>query len=72
MTTRIWSKPVTQCFIKRLREAGYTVDRVPNGYVCHHQFTPDCLDLVFKAMIGSRGYLVHVNDRYVKSENELA
>lgn len=70
MTTRIWSKPVTQAFIKRLRDAGYTVDKLDSGYVCHHTLEaksgfPSRTDQVFKAMIGSRGYLVMINTDYI-------
>lgn len=65
MTTRIWSKPITQKFIVRLRAAGYQVEKLNGGYVCH-QKVENGLDLVFKAMIGSRGYLVSLNEDYIK------
>lgn len=70
MTTRIWSKPDTQHFIKRLRDAGYTVDRVPNGYVCQHVINANCVDVVFKAMNGRRGYLCSINSDYCEGINE--
>ena len=65
--TRMWSKKVTQGFIKRLREAGYTVDKTNNGYKIDLDGT-----IVFRAMIGSRGYLVHMDNRLVcESQTEL-
>lgn len=67
---KVWSKPDTQAFIKRLRDAGYTVARVPNGYVCHHAISPDRTNLVFKAMNGSRGYLCQINADYCEGYNE--
>lgn len=65
MIVRIWSKPDTQTFIKRLRAKGYDVAKVNNGYVCHFSPAEGKLDLVFKAMIGSRGYLCRINPEYV-------
>lgn len=53
MTSRIWTKPQTQEAIKALRNAGLTVDKVGSGYECKVNN-----NTVFKAMVGSRGYLV--------------
>jgi hypothetical protein len=53
MITRIWTKQQTQKTIKALRLAGYAVNKVPNGY----ESTLDD-NLIFKAMIGTRGYLI--------------
>lgn len=59
---RIWSKPDTQGFIKRLREAGYTVTRDASGrYESTHEGVQ-----IFSALPGSRGYLVKVNDKIVR------
>lgn len=71
MTTRtfIWSKPATQSFIKRLRACDYTVERLDAGYVCHHD-TASGKELVFKCMIGSRGYLISLNMDYCDGLNE--
>lgn len=72
MIVRVWSKPDTQAFIKLLRAKGYTVDKVNNGYVCHFDVKPNHSDLVFKAMIGSRGYLCRINPDYVTETNDNA
>jgi hypothetical protein len=53
--TRIWSKKETQHFIKRLRAAGYTVTKVAGGYVG----TIDGEE-IFRALIGTRGYLCRI------------
>lgn len=66
MRSFVWTKLQTQGFIKRLRQAGYTVDPVNGGYVCQFERKPGHTDLVFKAMIGSRGYLCRVNTDYVQ------
>jgi predicted transcriptional regulator len=67
MTVKLWTKPETQFFIKRLRENGYIVDKVDGGYVCHCK-TENGIDLVFKAMQGMRGYLVRINDNYIQQQ----
>lgn len=70
MIVRVWTKPQTQGFIAQLRQGGYTVDKVSNGYVCHHKVSDDRTDLVFKCMVGSRGYLCRINPDYVtQTEN---
>lgn len=69
MRTFMWSKPATQGFIKRLRDAGYTVEKLNGGYVCHHDVSAG-KELVFKAMIGARGYLCSVNMGYCDGINE--
>jgi hypothetical protein len=56
LTARVWSKPVTQQVIKQLRNAGMTVKKINNGYECHVGN-----ELIFKAMIGTQGYLVRFN-----------
>lgn len=53
MTSRIWTKTQTQSTIKALRGAGYTVAKLGAGYECIANN-----ELIFKAMIGSNGYLV--------------
>lgn len=70
MRTRILSKPGTQTFVKRLRLCGYTVDRVPSGYVCHNDLASGGTELVFQAMQGYRGYLCRINDEYVTFESD--
>lgn len=69
---RLWSKPATQTFIKKLREAGYRVDREPNGkYTAWHlEGMPGGDVLVFSALPGSRGYLCRVNSDYCEGLNE--
>lgn len=58
MTSRVWSKPVTQDIIKQLRNAGLVVDKLSSGYECKING-----HLVFKAMIGSQGYLVRYDEK---------
>jgi hypothetical protein len=53
LISRVWSKPVTQSTIKQLRSAGMVVEKISSGYSCH---VGD--QLIFKAMIGTNGYLV--------------
>jgi biotin operon repressor len=53
MISKIWTKPQTQQAIKSLRDAGLTVDKLNAGYECKINDK-----LLFKAMIGSQGYLV--------------
>mgnify|MGYP003632724465 CR=1 FL=1 len=55
MISRLISKPNTQAMIKALRSAGLTVDKLSAGYECKQGDT-----LLFKAMNGSRGYLVRM------------
>lgn len=52
-TTKIWTKAQTQATIKALRGAGYEVKKLDSGY----SMILDNVEL-FKAMIGTRGYLV--------------
>lgn len=53
MVTKVFSKPQTQQVIKDMRSAGYTVDKLDGGYECKLYG-----NLIFKAMIGNRGYLI--------------
>lgn len=53
MTTKLFTKPQLQEVVKGLRAAGYTVTKTSNGYEVMFDGT-----LIFKAMIGSRAYLV--------------
>ena len=53
MVSRIWSKKFTQETIKGMRDVGYVVDKVNSGYVSKIDDK-----VIFKAMIGSNGYLV--------------
>lgn len=57
---RVWSKKDTQAFIKRLREAGYTVERSEGKYEVNAGKTN-----LFRALIGSRGYLVRIDESLV-------
>ncbi len=61
MTTKLFSKKQTQQVVKDLRHAGYNVKRIPSGYACVFE-----KEVIFKAMIGSRGYLVRYNDRLLQ------
>ena len=59
---RIWSKPDTQGFIKRLREAGYTVTKDASGrYESSHEGVQ-----IFSALPGARGYLISLSDKIVQ------
>lgn len=57
MTVRIWTKPQTQAALRALKVAGMAVNKTPGGYVVRLSTGRE----VFKAMQGTRGYLV----RYV-------
>ena len=57
MTSRIWTKTQTQSTLKSLREAGYNVVKIDSGY----SLTVND-EILFKAMLGSDGYLVRYND----------
>lgn len=62
MVSRIWTKPATQQAIKALRSAGIEVKKINSGYEAKSKQDV----LLFKAMIGSRGYLVrHRSDLFV-------
>ncbi len=61
---RIWSKPETQAFIKRLRSAGYEVAKGNFGY----RLTINGVAL-FTAMPGSRGYLCRIDNRLVSPDH---
>lgn len=64
MVARVWTKKQTQATIKQLRAAGLKVDmKHPGFYECHAvaQGT-NKVQLVFAAMIGTRGYLVRHMD----------
>lgn len=54
MVSRVWPKKQTQQAIKALRQAGMSVKKIDSGYELK---TKDGT-ILFKAMIGSRGYLV--------------
>ena len=57
MVSKIWTKKLTQITIKQLRDAGLTVTKLDAGYECKIND-----ELVFKAMIGTSGYLVRYNE----------
>jgi len=57
MISRIWTKKQTQDTIKTLRNANLTVEKINSGYECKVNDK-----LVFKAMIGSNGYLVRYDE----------
>ena len=57
MISRIWTKQQTQATIKALRAEGYDVDKMPSGYSVVVGDTT-----IFKAMIGTRGYLVRYDE----------
>ena len=62
---RIYSKPQVQQMLKALRQANvFTVERLELGYEVKH--TPSG-KMVFKAMIGSRDYLVRHADNLFQS-----
>ena len=59
MTSKIWTKPQTQGFIRRLRAAGYTVTKTLTGkYSC----IVDGKE-VFGALPGVGTYLVRYDER---------
>ena len=61
---KLWSRPETQSFIKRLREAGYSVVKDQTGkYSAWNDGA-----LVFCALPGARGYLCRVNSDYVQEK----
>jgi hypothetical protein len=60
MTSKIWTKKVTQQFIKTLRDAGLTVDKIDSGYQCKLNE-----EVIFKAMIGHAGYLVRYEEQVI-------
>ena len=57
MLSRIWTKTQTQTTIKALRVAGYNVVKIDSGY----SLTINN-EILFKAMLGSNGYLVRYNE----------
>lgn len=63
MAVKILTKPQTQQMIKALRDAGFTVNKLSSGYACEaiNNATNE-KKTVFKAMVGSRGYLVTYED----------
>lgn len=58
MAVKLWTKPQTQGFIKRLRAAGYTVDKSHTG---KYSVTLDGKE-VFGALPGVGTYLVRVSE----------
>ena len=64
MPTKILSKPETQKMIKALRNAGLTVKKIVGGYRCVNK----CEKQIFRAMEGSRGYLVNYVDGLFESD----
>lgn len=59
MTTKIWTKPQTQGFIKRLRAAGYNVTKTSTG---KYSSIVDGKE-VFAALPGVGTYLVRFDER---------
>jgi hypothetical protein len=60
--SRLWTKKGTQEVIAVLRSAGLEVKKIDSGYIANYNG-----QLVFKAMIGSKGYLVrHVDNLFVE------
>ena len=57
MISRIWTKAQTQSTIKVLRNAGLIVEKLNSGYESKVNDK-----LVFKAMIGTNGYLVRYDE----------
>ena len=57
MIVRIWTKAQTQTTIKALRTAGYIVEKLNAGYECKLDN-----EVIFKAMIGTNGYLIRYKD----------
>ena len=56
----IVSKRAMQSALKRLRNVGYTVNKVNSGYTVY-----DNEELILKAMIGTGSYLVRYNKDYI-------
>ena len=59
----IVSKRAMQSALKRLRNVGYTVNKVNSGYTVY-----DNEELILKAMIGTGSYLVRYNKDYIDRE----
>lgn len=66
MMVRVWRKPETQTFIRRLREAGYHVTGDTFKYECWNDET-----LVFCALRGRIGYLCRINKAYVTEQDQV-
>lgn len=64
MPVRIWTKPETQGFIKRLRRNGYVVNKGPTGIYR----ADDAQGQVFTALPGARGYMVNIAQRLIQTE----
>ena len=58
MISRIWTKKQTQATIKDLRKLGLPVLKVSSGYEAKVGDT-----LLFKAMVGTNGYLVRYHEQ---------
>lgn len=63
---KLWTSRETQAFIKQLRQAGFTVDKVDTGFY-------KCMDgdtHVFSATkgMGGRGYICRLNSDYVEAD----
>jgi hypothetical protein len=58
MAARVWTKPDTQGFIKRLRDAGYVVNKISGGYECTHEGKQ-----VFRALEGPGKYLIRYDEK---------
>ena len=60
--TRMLSKPETQAILKPLRKLeGLTIIKTDSGYTVTNDTTEE---LVLRAMIGTRGYLVRFHKEY--------
>lgn len=66
MVSKVWNKPQTQQIIKMLRDAGVNVEKIENGYQAYAGE-----HLIFKAMVGTRGYLVRYAEKLFVPENPV-
>ena len=60
MKSALMKKKDCQALIKKLRQAGYVVDKISGGYECYLDG-----DLIFKAMDGRNAYLVRYNTEVI-------
>lgn len=62
MTTKLLSKVQTQTLIRDLRTAGYPVLNKGNG---HYRLAFKSGEVLFEALIGTRGYLVRYDSELI-------
>lgn len=66
MATHVWRKPVLQMVLSELRKRGFTVEKLSAGYVIKEGERE-----VFKAMNGTRAYLVRYDEKWWNDYNAM-